>query len=133
MRLPTPPDVPSSELTEVLGQAFINLLDLTIQTFRHQESPPPGPPAYNVLLTMNHMYIFPRSRGYYSPVADPDVTGETKEIAVNALGFAGMLMVKCEEERDVLLKAGVLNVLKGVGLADAHGESCAAVEGSLVD
>lgn len=45
----------------------------------------------------------------------------TKEkLNVNALGFAGMLLVKSEEELGVVRGEGVGKVLRGVGLENVH-------------
>lgn len=41
-------------------------------------------------------------------------TGE--KISVNALGFAGMVLVKSDEELEAVKKEGVLSVLKGVAV-----------------
>lgn len=45
-------------------------------------------------------------------------TGE--EISVNALGFAGMLLVKSDEELERVKSHGVGNILKGVALKGVH-------------
>ena len=39
---------------------------------------------------------------------------------MNALGFAGMLLVKSEEELGVVRGEGVGKVLRGVGLENVH-------------
>lgn len=50
-------------------------------------------------------------------------TGE--KLSVNALGFAGMLLVKSEVELEAVKKEGVGNVLKGVGLISVHDKQVA--------
>ncbi|KAG8940896.1 bifunctional AP-4-A phosphorylase/ADP sulfurylase, partial [Tulasnella sp. 419] len=87
----------SEELMDILGSTYMTLLDLAIQTVRHQDNPPPGPPAYNILLTLNHMHIIPRSKAEYT-------LSDGADVAVNAAGLAGMILVKTEEEREVLMK-----------------------------
>lgn len=55
------------------------------------------------------------------------------DVPVNALGFAGMLMAKSEEDQGLLIEEGPLAILRGVGLPIAEGESCSAVESSILD
>lgn len=60
------------------------------------------------------MHIIPRKQETYTLEA-------TKEkLNVNALGFAGMLLVKSEEELGVVRGEGVGKVLRGVGLENVH-------------
>lgn len=62
------------------------------------------------------MYIIPRRR-------EEHVLSETGDaLSVNALGFAGMLLVKSERELDAVKKESVVAILKDVGLASAHEE-----------
>lgn len=116
-----PPNVQSQtpdQLEETLGQAFIALLDVVITTIRHQPSYPTGPPNYNVLMTLEHLYVIPRMREKY-------VLGETREaMSVNACGFAGMLLVKSEKELEAVKSEGVLNILKGVGMQQIDVRVC---------
>ncbi|KAJ3489038.1 hypothetical protein NLI96_g2403 [Meripilus lineatus] len=115
-RLPTNLSLSTSpsELSEILSRSFLNLLDLSITTIRHDPSYPPGPPSYNVILTLEHLHIIPRKEETY-------ILEETKEkLSVNALGFAGMLLVKCEEELQAVRKEGVGKILRGVGLESVH-------------
>ena len=101
-------------MEEVLAQAFIELLDLCFSTVRHDESYPSGPPSYNILLTLEHMYLFPRRE-------ESHVLSETGEqLSINALGFAGMILVKSPEELEAVTKEGVGNVLKAVACASVH-------------
>ncbi|KAH8119256.1 ATP adenylyltransferase-domain-containing protein [Phellopilus nigrolimitatus] len=107
---------PRPLLEDTLGVAFMTLLDLAISTVRHDPMHPVGQPSYNVLLTRAHMYIIPRRR-------EEHVLSETGDaLSVNALGFAGMLLVKSERELDAVKKESVVAILKDVGLASAHEE-----------
>lgn len=114
-RLPSQIDTYGPEQLEMaLAQAFLQLLDLAISTIRHDEAYPPGTPAYNVILTLEHLYIFPRSK-------DECILKETGEkISVNALGFAGMLLVKNDEELEAVKKESISKILRDVGLESVH-------------
>lgn len=117
----------------MLAQTYIRLLDLTMKTFTLQPDSPISKgekPAYNVLLTLEHMHMIPRSKPEFEHLPLLDEHGK---LPVNALGFAGMLMVKSETERQALINAGVMRVLQEVGLPEVQGESCSKVESSLTD
>lgn len=102
------------ELSMQLSRSFMNLLDLVISTVRHDPTYPIGPPSYNFIMTLEHMHLIPRKMEIH-------VLEETKEeISVNALGFAGMLLVKCDTELEAVKKEGVGKILRGVGVESAH-------------
>ncbi|KAG8956003.1 bifunctional AP-4-A phosphorylase/ADP sulfurylase [Tulasnella sp. 424] len=126
-RLPAYRSRPLAEILDTLTQAFISLLDLTFQTMRQLPTLPDGPPAYNVLLTFDHLHVIPRGR------AEHMLSRGGIDVPVNALGFAGMLMTKSEEDQGLLIEEGPLAILRGVGLPIAEGESCSAVESSILD
>ncbi|TBU24517.1 HIT-like protein [Dichomitus squalens] len=103
-----------AELEPVLADAFLSLLDLAIQTVRHDPSYPAGAPSYNVLLTLEHVHIIPRRQ-------ETHVLKETgEELSVNALGFAGLLLVKSQRELEAVKEEGVCSILKGVALESGH-------------
>ncbi|KAI0746049.1 HIT-like protein [Earliella scabrosa] len=121
-RLPSSlPSASPDELERALADAFLSLLDLAIQTVRHDASYPSGAPSYNVVLTLEHVHVVPRR-------AETHVLAGTGErLSVNALGFAGMLLVKSERELGAVREEGVGRILRGVGLeggfeaeAEAH-------------
>jgi len=60
--------------------------------------------AYNLLVTREWMLLVPRSRDSY------------EAISVNALGFAGMLLVKNQAQLERLKQLGILTVLQRVGI-----------------
>lgn len=92
----------------------MTLLDLTFSTMRHDTSQPVGRPSYNVILTLQHMFLVPRG-------AEEHVLAETGDsLSVNALGFAGMLLVKSERELAAVKKEGVVTILRSVGLPNVH-------------
>lgn len=102
------------ELERSLADAFLSLLDLTISTVRHDPDYPSGSPSYNFLLTLEHMHVIPRKKENYvlSETGDP--------LSVNALGFAGMLLVKSEKELEAVRVEGIGKILRGVGLESVH-------------
>ncbi|EIN11713.1 ATP adenylyltransferase [Punctularia strigosozonata HHB-11173 SS5] len=106
--------MPPQEMEQTLSEAFFTLLDLVISTVRHDPSYPAGSPSYNVILTSEHMYLFPRK---FEDYRLPE-TGE--KISVNALGFAGMMLVKSDGELEAVKKVGILNILKAVGVTSVH-------------
>ncbi|KAF5380465.1 hypothetical protein D9615_004622 [Tricholomella constricta] len=114
-RLPTQlSSYTSDKLEQTLSAIFLSLLDLVVSTIRHDPEYPPGRPSYNVLLSLEHMHLIPRRQDTYTlpQTGDP--------LSVNALGFAGMLLVKSEEEMEALKANGIGNVLRSVGLESVH-------------
>ncbi|EMD37578.1 hypothetical protein CERSUDRAFT_114219 [Gelatoporia subvermispora B] len=115
--------LPSAERERILSQAFLSLLDLAISTMRHDPQYPAGSPSYNVILTLEHIHVIPRRREMY-------VLQETGEdLSVNALGFAGLLLVKSERELEAVQKESVKNILKGVSLESVHDIQVAESQG----
>ena len=90
------------------------LLDLAISTVRHSPDHPIGSPSYNVIITLEHMYVFPRRQESHVLTATGDL------LSVNALGFAGMLLVKSEKELEAVKSEGIPTILKSVALESAH-------------
>ncbi|KAI0062878.1 ATP adenylyltransferase [Artomyces pyxidatus] len=113
-RLSIPSKAPHLELESALSNAFLQLLDLCISTVRHDPEYPPGTPSYNVILTLEHLYIFPRRQEIHKLRETGDL------LSVNALGFAGLMLVKSPEELEAVKKEGPLNILKGVGVTSVH-------------
>ncbi|KAJ7691257.1 ATP adenylyltransferase [Mycena rosella] len=101
-------------LEPVLAQAFLSLLDLVISTIRHDPEYPAGKPSYNVVITLEHMHLVPRRQ-------ETHVLAETgDQLSVNALAFAGMLLVKSERELEAVKTEGVGKILRAVGLESVH-------------
>ena len=116
-RLPSLPSSPD-ELQNALATIFLALLDLTISTIRHAPDYPAGRPSYNVVLTLEHMYLIPRR--FEAPPLPPVEGGEQVKLSVNALGFAGMLLAKNDAELEAIKKIGIGFVLRSVGLESVH-------------
>ncbi|KAL5507168.1 APA2 [Sanghuangporus vaninii] len=105
---------PRQEMEDILGEAFMTLLDLTISTVRHDPMHPAGQPSYNVILTRQHMYLVPRKR-------EEHILHETGDpLSVNALGFAGMLLVKSERELEAVKRESAVEILRDVALKNVH-------------
>ncbi|KAJ3566520.1 hypothetical protein NP233_g6952 [Leucocoprinus birnbaumii] len=104
----------SENLERVLAGAFLSLLDLVISTIRHAPDYPVGNPSYNVILTLEHMHLIPRRYENFVLPGSGDV------ISVNSLGYAGMLLVKTDEELENVKAHGITKILRAVGLESVH-------------
>lgn len=114
-RFPSRLDIyPPERLETLLADAFLQLLDLTISTIRHDPEYPAGSPSYNVIITLDHLHLIPRRQENYILPESGD------KLSVNALGYAGMLLVKSEEELEIVKRETVGKILRGVGLASVH-------------
>lgn len=134
---------PPSELEQTLATIFLALLDLAISTIRHDPTYPAGRPSYNVILTLEHMHLIPRKHetapvllrksDSESEVEAEAESGEKLNVSVNALGFAGMLLVKNEEEMEAIKREGVGEILRSVGLESVHDVQVAGTSLEAVD
>ncbi|KAF5389385.1 hypothetical protein D9757_004244 [Collybiopsis confluens] len=98
----------------ILANAFLSLFDLVVSTIRHEPNYPAGMPSYNVILTLEHLHLIPRR-------TENHLLQETKEnLAVNSLGYAGMLLVKSDREMEAVKKEGVGKILRSVALESVH-------------
>jgi len=98
----------------LLAGVFLQLVDLAISTIRHDPSYPTGTPSYNVIITLEHIHVIPRRLENHKLAETGDV------LSVNALGFAGLLLVKSEAELEVVKKESISKILRGVGLESVH-------------
>jgi len=101
-------------LEAILSSAFIQLLDLSISTIRHDPDYRVGSPSYNVILTLEHLHLVPRRHETYTIPKTGD------KISVNSMGFAGMILVRSEGELEAVKGEGVSNILRGVALESVH-------------
>ncbi|CAK5281334.1 unnamed protein product [Mycena citricolor] len=102
------------QMEPILANAFFGLLDLVISTIRHDPTYPAGKLSYNVVLTLEHMHLVPRRHEDYVLSASGDA------LSVNALAFAGMMLVKSEAELEAVRAEGISKILRGVGLESVH-------------
>ena len=103
----------------------MTLLDLVINNIRRQSDYPPGKPSFNVLLTLDHLHLIPRKQETHRLEA----TGE--ELPVNALGFAGMLLVKSEVEMEAVKSEGAGKILQAVACGEVEEIQCSRIESAL--
>jgi len=112
-----PSDIATSspdKLEGLMANAFLQILDLAIATIRHDPDYPAGKPSYNVIVTLEHMHIIPRRQ-------ENHILAENGEkLSVNALGFAGLLLVKSDQELEIVKRESVSKILRGVGLESVH-------------
>jgi sulfate adenylyltransferase (ADP) / ATP adenylyltransferase len=64
-------------------------------------------------MTLEHMHLVPRRKATH--VIQAGVT-----LNVNALGFAGMLLVRSDKELKALQDEGIGKILRSVGLESVH-------------
>ena len=113
-----------------LASAFMSLLDDMYHKFRlraqQEESGHPGgppkpseSPSYNVILTLEHMYIVPRTKERFVANGGPEEA--ELNLSVNSLGFAGMLLVKGEDELERVRKVTIKRILEEVGMTPLVG------------
>ncbi len=87
------------ELATITTEYYRQILrDLGIETINNQPSQ-----DYNLLITQEWIKIIPRSQEKY------------QSISINSLGFAGALLVRNEEQLDILKQDKPLNILTKVG------------------
>jgi ATP adenylyltransferase len=70
--------------------------------------------SYNVVLTLSHMYVFPRRRETHTLAVSHE------PLSINSLGFAGLLLVKSHDELEALVAEGPANLLKAVACESMH-------------
>ncbi|KAG8811366.1 bifunctional AP-4-A phosphorylase/ADP sulfurylase, partial [Serendipita sp. 400] len=124
-----------------LSMSFMSVLDEMYQTMRVRaqhnaatgatttSSDAPSTPSYNVVMTLEHIYLFPRSAEKVVIARDPSGTDEishlsaTKEgdepflsLSINSLGFGGMLLVKSSQELERVKTVGIGRMLSEVGM-----------------
>ncbi|KAH7916543.1 ATP adenylyltransferase-domain-containing protein [Hygrophoropsis aurantiaca] len=103
-----------ADVEKIVFPPFHALLDLVISTVRHNPECPLGAPSYNVIFTLEHMHLIPRKWETHTLKE----TGE--KLSVNSLGFAGMMLVKSEEELAAVKTESISTILRSVGLESVH-------------
>ncbi|KIY44416.1 HIT-like protein [Fistulina hepatica ATCC 64428] len=96
-------------LEDTLVHAYHTLYDLGVSTARRVPEFPAKNLSYNVIITLEHMHFIPRSQESHRLQ-----TGEL--LSVNALGYAGMLLVKSDAQLEQVKSEGIANILRAVGL-----------------
>jgi ATP adenylyltransferase len=82
----------------------------------------PSTPNYNVIMTLDHIFLFPRSSEKFisQDLADGNATENNDnnclKLPVNSMGFGGMILVKSPEEMEKVKMVGIAKILSTVGL-----------------
>lgn len=64
--------------------------------------------SYSLIITPSYLHLVPRRREKYT-------TERGHELSINALGYAGMMLVKDQESLEDVQKVGVLAILTELG------------------
>ena len=92
---------------EALEQ-YLSMLQ-AVGLLKGDEEKPLG--AYNLVITREWMFLIPRSKEYFD------------SISINALGFAGALLVRNTEEMQKVKKVGPLRILEEVAYENSESHS----------
>ncbi|RIA88439.1 HIT-like domain-containing protein [Glomus cerebriforme] len=93
-------------VSQYLTENYLALIDAMVEGMRASPLTEGFHPlSYNFLITHTWMMVVPRLSEKY------------EQISVNSLGFAGMLLVKNEEELDFVKNVGILRILEGVAIS----------------
>ena len=93
-------------VSQYLTETYHSLIDAMVEGFRASTLTTSYPPlSYNFLITSTWMMIVPR------------ISEEYEQISINSLGFAGMILVKREEDLEFVKKAGILHILESVAIS----------------
>ncbi|WVQ93936.1 hypothetical protein IAU59_001014 [Kwoniella sp. CBS 9459] len=138
-----PPTAESNDqLIDFLAPALMRMLDLAFDALRsgggegsrsNGKSGKEG--GWNLLMTLDHLHLIPRSLPSF-PLSEPDGNGNANgpQLELNSLGYAGMMLVRSEQEEADLLqkvesKGGLMHVLEKCGVPRAWGERAKENEG----
>ena len=96
----------TSKASEVVFRLYRNMLEVVglNRSDSPERSRQSGP--YNFLFTREWMLLVPRSEEFF------------ESISVNALGFAGALLVQNEQQMQILREHGCMSALKHTAIAD---------------
>lgn len=101
-RLDPKPTQAPKEAAKILLERYHNLLQAVNLLPRTPDHKQTGP--YNLLMTRDWMLLVPRSQEHF------------KTISINALGFAGALLVRDTSEMALIKQQGPMTVLSHVGI-----------------
>lgn len=88
------------ETLEELAKTSVNIYQNLLTSLNLQEGLP-----YNLLMTKEWMLIIPRSQPCY------------QDIGINSLGFSGAMLVRNQQELELVKECGPLEILKKVGFS----------------
>ncbi|WVR03402.1 hypothetical protein IAU60_000393 [Kwoniella sp. DSM 27419] len=115
-----PPTEQSNEqLIDFLAPALMRMLDLCFDALRAGGSNREG--GWNLLMTLDHLHLIPRSSPSFP------LPGSRPALELNSLGYAGMMLVRSEDEQKTLIevvedKGGLMHVLEKCGVPRQWGE-----------
>ncbi|KIR52043.1 hypothetical protein I315_05333 [Cryptococcus gattii Ru294] len=128
-QMPVPPTPESTEqLIDFLAPALMRLLDMAFDAARRGGGHKDG--GWNILMTLEHLHLIPRSLPSYSlPQPYPP-------LELNALGYAGMMLVRSSEQEAALMQAaepqgGLMSVLARCGVPREFGEQVLEAEAAF--
>ena len=101
------PPEQSDKLGDYFIGKFIQLLD-EMFNFKQGKELDGAKASYNVLIMKNYIHVIPRSREAFE-------LANGSKVSIGAINFAGITIVKQEEDLDEIKKAGITNVLLSVG------------------
>ncbi|POY71973.1 hypothetical protein BMF94_4982 [Rhodotorula taiwanensis] len=129
-----PPSAASS-VPGYMGQRYLELLDLMIDHRRRlaEEDPSTAPDgghvrlselSYSLIITPTYLHLVPRRRETYT-------TERGHALSINALGYAGMMLVKDQESLEDVKKVGVLAILTDLGFRPVAASDTVEVDAIL--
>ncbi|WVN85968.1 uncharacterized protein L203_101126 [Cryptococcus depauperatus CBS 7841] len=112
-------------LIDTLAPALMKLLDMAFDAARRHGSIKDG--GWNLLMTLEHIHLIPRTRPSF-PLPDPH-----PPLELNSLGYAGLMLVRSQEEEDTLMQSvegqgGLMSVLAKCGMDRVFGEQVLEAE-----
>lgn len=106
------------QLGDYLAQMFFGLLDAMFQQLR-KHATPSNEMSYNFIMTQQFMMLVPRSK----ELGTITHNGQDVVLSINSLGFAGLLLVKTEQELEAVEKsADLMALLTQVGHPWTHND-----------
>ncbi|WRT63522.1 uncharacterized protein IL334_000427 [Kwoniella shivajii] len=130
--LPSPHSIPypltsetNEQLIDILAPAMMKMFDLAFDALRNGGGNRDG--GWNLVITLDHLHLIPRSLPSF-PLPSPH-----QPLELNSLGYAGMMLVKSQEEQETLVastedRGGLMYVLEKCGVPRQWGEKAKEVE-----
>ncbi|OCF33148.1 hypothetical protein I316_05193 [Kwoniella heveanensis BCC8398] len=137
-----PPTAESNDqLIDFLAPALMRMLDLAFDALRSGSGGSGSDSGsnrkeggWNLLMTLDHLHLIPRSLPSFPLSTETTNTKEGPQLELNSLGYAGMMLVRSEQEESNLLaqvegKGGLMYVLEKCGVPRSWGEKAKENEG----
>ncbi|WVF66315.1 hypothetical protein IAT40_001055 [Kwoniella sp. CBS 6097] len=128
-----PPTAESNDqLIDFFAPALMRMLDLAFDALRsggegNNNGNGKKDGGWNLLMTLDHLHLIPRSLPSFPLSDNGDGPASGPQLELNSLGYAGMMLVRSEQEESDLLrqvesKGGLMYVLEKCGVPRAWGE-----------